>query len=69
MEGSITNGSGRDIMVMALTLSEVSQILKCSLPIVKRMVAEGTLRTIRVGKRVRVPYADLLLFLEGSTAK
>ena len=67
MEGIITDGSRRDIKVMALTLTEVSQILKCSLPIVKRMVAEGVLRTIRVGKRVRVPYGDLLHFLEGST--
>lgn len=62
-----TDGPKRDIDVMALTLTEVSRTLNCSLPIVKRMVTEGILRTIKVGKRVRVPYGELLHFLEGTT--
>jgi excisionase family DNA binding protein len=40
----------------SLTTREAARRLKCSVPIVRKAIAQGTLRAIRVGARVvRIP--------------
>lgn len=55
-----------DDLAVALTIEEVADILKVGKTSVYRLVNEGGLRSIRVGKQIRVSRKDLKAFIEAS---
>lgn len=55
-DGEITMSN--DDLVL-LTLPETSTVLRCSLQHVKRRIADGSLRSVRSGRRVLVSLRDL----------
>ena len=52
-----------------LKTPEVAQILRVSQPTVRRIIADGDLRSIKVGRSVRVDLADLTEYLKGNDAE
>ena len=55
-----------DELAVALTIDEVADILKVSKTSAYRLVNEGGLRSIKVGKQIRVSRKDLKAFIEAS---
>lgn len=47
-----------------LKASEIAEILNVSKSFVYKVISEGTLKSIRLGKSKRVQYSDLLSFIE-----
>lgn len=48
------------------TLKEVAQLLKISVPTMKRMLKEGRLVTMRIGRQHRIMGKDIMDFLNAS---
>jgi excisionase family DNA binding protein len=49
----------------ALTLRETREILSCSRTTIYKLAAEGSLRTIRLGRAIRVPRSAIEELLAG----
>jgi excisionase family DNA binding protein len=49
-----------------LRLTEVAERLDVSLPTVRRLVKVGTIRTVRVGRAIRVRPQDLEAYIQSS---
>ena len=47
-----------------LTVEEVANILRTSMPQVRKMAAEGTLPAVKIGREWRIPAKFLEAFLE-----
>jgi len=47
-----------------LTVEEVTDILRTSMPQVRKMAADGTLPAVKVGREWRIPSGFLEAFLE-----
>lgn len=52
-----------------LTVGEVAEILHASEKTVYRLVAKGELKSVRVGRALRVLRADLITFMRGGEMK
>ena len=50
-----------------LTVEEVAGLLRVSTRTVQRLLAEGQLPGVRVGRQWRIPRAELLAYLRGPT--
>ena len=50
---------------MALNVKEVSEILRISTKLVYRMISNGTLMAVKVGRENRIPKAELIAFMRG----
>ena len=50
---------------MALTVKEVSEILRVSTKLVYRYINEGTIPAVRIGRENRVPKPELIAFMRG----
>lgn len=51
---------------LTLNVDEAAQVLGISVPLVWAMIKRGELKTIRLGRLVRVPRAKLMAMLEGN---
>jgi excisionase family DNA binding protein len=54
------------MMEKLLRCEEVAQILNISKPYAYRLMADGTIPSLRLGKTIRVRYADLEIFIQGN---
>lgn len=52
-------GQGRFLMTPLLSLSEAAQRLACSSTTIRRLVANGVLPVVRIGRLIRIDPADL----------
>lgn len=52
---------------LLLTLAETQVILKVSLPVLRRMIRDGRIPAIRIGRAIRVPAAGVRAFIEAET--
>ena len=50
-----------------LTVDEVAELLRVSSRTVQRLLAEGKLPGVRIGRQWRIPRAELLAYLRGPT--
>lgn len=50
---------------MALNVKEVSEILRISTKLVYRMISNGTLVAVKVGRENRIPKTELIAFMRG----
>lgn len=50
-----------------LTVEEVAELLRVSSRTVQRLLKEGKLPGVRVGRQWRIPRAELLAYLRGPT--
>lgn len=52
-----------------MTAAEVAALLQVSLRTVRRLIADGTLPSVRIGRAVRVPQEALDAFLSGQARR
>jgi|SaaInlStandDraft_3_1057020.scaffolds.fasta_scaffold260955_2 excisionase family DNA binding protein len=52
-----------------LKTAEVAKILRVSQPTARRIIADGEMRSIKVGRSIRVDLADLTTYLQGEDNK
>jgi len=52
--------------IQLLRLPEVAERLQVSMPTVRRLVKDGKIRTVRVGRVIRVRPMDLESYIQGS---
>lgn len=50
-----------------LSIKEVSEILQVSNPVVRHMVALGIIPSLRVGRQIKIPKAQLLRYLDSAS--
>ena len=50
---------------MALNVKEVSEILRVSTKLVYRMVNDGTILSIKIGRENRIPKTELISYMRG----
>jgi excisionase family DNA binding protein len=49
-----------------LTLKEAATVLRCSIPTVRRLVNDGELQSVRVGKQLRIDVDEIKRFIGSS---
>ena len=54
---------------MALTVPEVSEILRVSTKLVYRMLKEGKIPYVQIGREKRIPKTELILFMTNKDRK
>lgn len=55
-----------DNIPLALTVEQTAQVLQLGKSLVYEMVRSGQLRSLRVGRKIRIPRSALLEFLDCS---
>ena len=50
---------------MALNVKEVSEILRVSTKLVYRMVNDGTILSVKIGRENRIPKTELISYMRG----
>lgn len=60
-------GDPRDEVVHAMTFAETGRTLRVSESTVRRLVKSGELRSVRIGRTVRIPTAAIRKYLEKET--
>ena len=60
MEATLDNGPGSDLLKVA----EVARIFRVSRSTVVRLIREGKLQAVRVGRSYRIDAQDVFCFLE-----
>lgn len=52
----------------AARIGETARILDCSEYTVRKLIADGEIRTVRLGRLVRIPRTELVRLLDGHPA-
>ncbi|MFQ9149651.1 MAG: helix-turn-helix domain-containing protein [Eubacteriales bacterium] len=50
---------------MALNVKEVSEILRISTKLVYRLIKNGTILSVKIGRENRIPKTDLITYMRG----
>ena len=50
---------------MALNVREVAEILRISTKLVYRLIKNGTILSVKIGRENRIPKADLITYMRG----
>ena len=50
---------------MALNVKEVSEILRISTKLVYRLIKNGTILSVKIGRENRIPKTDLIAYMRG----
>ena len=50
---------------MALNVKEVSEILRISTKLVYRLINNGTILSVKIGRENRIPKTDLISYMRG----
>lgn len=55
-----------DGLPLALTVEQTAQVLQLGKPRIYELVRSGELRSLRIGRKIRIPQSALLEFLNAS---
>lgn len=50
---------------MALTVKETAEILRVSTKLVYKMIHDGTIPSVKIGRENRIPKTELIVFMRG----
>jgi excisionase family DNA binding protein len=51
---------------MSLNVKEAAEIMRVSTKLVYRMIREGVLLSVRIGREIRIPKTELIAYIRGN---
>lgn len=51
---------------MSLNVKETAEIMRVSTKLVYRMIREGVLLSVRIGREIRIPKTELIAYIRGN---
>jgi excisionase family DNA binding protein len=51
---------------MSLNVKEAAEIMRLSTKLVYRMIREGVLLSVRIGREIRIPKTELIAYIRGN---